>query len=40
MGTIVRCPGCGAALIRITHGPRRCWVDFSGTRLMELCEFE
>jgi hypothetical protein len=40
MGTIVRCPGCGAALIRITHGPRRYWVDFSGTRLMELCEFE
>ena len=36
MGTIVRCPGCGEALIRIAHGPQRLWVDFSGTRLMQL----
>jgi hypothetical protein len=33
-------PGLGAALIRITHGPQRYGIDFSGTRLMELCEFE
>jgi hypothetical protein len=33
-------PRLGAALIRITHGPQLYWIDFSGTRLMELCEFE
>jgi hypothetical protein len=36
MGTIVRCPGCGAALIRVAHGPQRYWIDFSGTRMLQL----
>ncbi len=36
IGTIIRCPGCGEPLIRVAHGPRRYWVDFSGTRLMQL----
>jgi hypothetical protein len=36
MGTIIRSPGCGEALIRIAQGPQRHWVDFSGTRLMQL----
>jgi hypothetical protein len=36
MGTIIRCPGCGEALIRVAYGPQRLWVDFSGTRLMQL----
>ena len=36
MGTIIRCPGCGEALIRVAHGPQRYWVDFSGTRLWRL----
>ena len=36
MGTIIRCPGCGETLIRVAHGPQRLWVDFSGTRLMQL----
>ena len=36
IGTIIRCPGCGEALIRVAHGPQRYWVDFSGTRLMQL----
>lgn len=36
MGTVIRCPGCGAALIRVAHGPQRYWIDFSGTRLMQL----
>jgi hypothetical protein len=36
MGTIIRCPSCGEALMRIAHGPQRYWVDFSGTRLMQL----
>ena len=40
MGTIVRCPGCGEALIRIAHGPQRYWVEFSGTRLMQLAATE
>ena len=40
MGTIVRCPGCGEALIRIAHGPQRYWVDFSGTRLLQLAATE
>ncbi len=36
IGTIIRCPGCGEALIRVAHGPQRYWVDFSGTRLLQL----
>jgi len=40
MGTIVRCPGCGEALIRIAHGLQRYWIDFSGTRLLQLRELE
>ncbi len=40
MGTIIRCPGCGEALMRIAHGPQRYWVDFSGMRLMQLAAAE
>jgi hypothetical protein len=40
MGTIVRCRGCGEALMRVAHGPRRYWVDFSGTRLLHLAATE
>jgi len=36
MGTIIRCAGCGEALIRVAHGPQLFWVDFSGTRLLQL----
>ena len=36
MGTIIRCRGCGETLIRVAHGPQRFWVDFSGTRLLQL----
>ena len=36
MGTIIRCRGCGEPLIRIAHGPQRYWIDFSGTRLLQL----
>jgi Zn finger protein HypA/HybF involved in hydrogenase expression len=36
MGTILRCPGCGEALIRIAHGPGRLWMDISGVQLLEL----
>lgn len=40
MGTIIRCPGCGETLMRIAHGPERYWIDFSGTRLLQLRELE
>jgi predicted RNA-binding Zn-ribbon protein involved in translation (DUF1610 family) len=36
MGTVLRCPGCGEALIRLAHGLGRIWVDFSGVQLLEL----
>ena len=36
MGTIIRCRGCGEALMRIAQGPQRYWIDFSGTRLLQL----
>lgn len=38
MGTILRCPGCGEALIRITHGSGHLylWMDISGVQLLEL----
>jgi hypothetical protein len=40
MGTIIRCPGCGEALIRVANGPQRYSVDFSGTRLLQLRDIE
>lgn len=40
MGTVIRCPSCGEALIRIAHGPQHYWIDFSGTRLMQLAAAE
>jgi ribosomal protein S27E len=35
MGTIVRCRGCGSAMIRIAHIPQRFWIDFAGTRMLQ-----
>ena len=40
MGTIIRCRGCGEVLMRIANGPQRYWIDFSGTRLLQLREIE
>lgn len=37
-GTVVRCPSCGAVLMRIVHGSGRYWVDLSGTRCLVLTE--
>ena len=34
-GTVVRCPDCGAVLMRIVRAGSRCWVDLSGTRCIE-----
>ncbi len=36
MGAIIRCPGCGEALIRVAHARRRYWIDLSGARLLQL----
>ncbi len=35
-GTVVRCPACGAVLMRVVEGRARTWVDLSGTALLEL----
>lgn len=37
-GTVMRCPGCGAVLMRIVHGRGRYWIDLSGIRRLELSE--
>ena len=37
-GAVVRCPACGAVLMRIVHGPGRYWLDLSGTRCLVLAE--
>jgi hypothetical protein len=37
-GTVVRCPGCEAVLMRIVRGPGRYWVDLSGLRCLEFAE--
>lgn len=34
MGTIVRCPNCDNALIRLAHNRERYLVDFRGTRYL------
>jgi Zn finger protein HypA/HybF involved in hydrogenase expression len=37
-GTVVRCPDCGAVLMRIVRGRGRYWVDLTGTRCLEFAE--
>ncbi|HET7420875.1 MAG TPA: DUF6510 family protein [Candidatus Dormibacteraeota bacterium] len=37
-GTVVRCPGCEAVVMRIVRGRGRYWVDLTGTRSLELVE--
>ena len=34
LGTIVRCPGCDNALIRLSHNRGRYFVDLRGTRYL------
>jgi hypothetical protein len=34
-GTVVRCAGCEAVLMRIVRGGGRTWVDLSGLRTLE-----
>jgi Zn finger protein HypA/HybF involved in hydrogenase expression len=37
-GTVVRCPECGAVLMRIVRGRGRYWVDLTGIRCLEFAE--
>jgi Zn finger protein HypA/HybF involved in hydrogenase expression len=37
-GTVVRCPACEQVVMRIVRGNGRYWLDFSGTRTLELRE--
>lgn len=33
-GTVVRCPSCGAVLLRIVEAPGRTWLDMSGLQTL------
>ena len=35
MGTILRCPGCDTAQIRIVEGGGRIWLDLRGVRCLQ-----
>ncbi len=36
MGTIVRCPVCDTALIRLVHVKGRYWLDMWGVRVLQI----
>lgn len=36
MGAIMRCPGCGAAMVRISRLSGECWLDASGLRTLRV----
>lgn len=38
MGTILRCPTCDTALIRIVHAKGRYWLDMRGVRVLQITE--
>ena len=38
MGTIVRCPSCDTALIRVAHARGRYLLDMRGARVLEINE--
>ena len=38
MGTVVRCPSCDTALMRLTHVKGRYWVDLRGARVLQISE--
>lgn len=35
-GAVVRCPSCEQVMMKIVRGPGRYWIDFTGTRCLEL----
>jgi len=36
MGTIVRCPSCDTALIRVAQAKGRYWLDMRGVRVLQI----
>jgi Family of unknown function (DUF6510) len=38
MGTVIRCPSCDTALIRIVHASGRYLLDMRGVRVLEIIE--
>lgn len=38
MGTVIRCPSCDTALIRLTHVKGRYWVDLRGVRALQISD--
>ena len=36
MGTVVRCPSCYTALIRVVHAKGRYWLDMRGVRVLQI----
>jgi hypothetical protein len=36
MGTVVRCPTCENALIRVAHVKQRYWLDMRGMRVLQI----
>jgi Family of unknown function (DUF6510) len=38
MGTVVRCPSCDTALIRLAHVKARYWMDMRGVRVLQIGE--
>ena len=36
MGTIVRCPSCDTALIRVVRAQGRYWLDMRGVRVLQI----
>lgn len=37
-GLVMRCPACGAVMLRVVHGEARYWVDATGLKLLEITE--
>ena len=37
-GTVVRCPGCDAVLMKIVRGRGRYWLEMTGIRSLEFSE--
>ena len=36
MGTVIRCPSCDTALIRVAHIQGRYWLDMRGVRVLQI----
>lgn len=36
MGAIMRCPGCGSAMVRISKLNGECWIDATETRTLRV----